>query len=77
MHKEFYIGLKDGEYSHSLDVSSFTSLEELTGTLADVFGFADTKCEFLLSCRRLEEQMCLFVLRRVSFHQRYALRVLC
>lgn len=50
MHKEFYIGRKDGEHSHSLDVSPFTSLEQLTGTLAKIFAFADTKCVFLLSC---------------------------
>jgi hypothetical protein len=50
MHKEFYIGRKNGENSHSLDVSPFTSLEQLTGTLAEVFAFADTKCVSLLLC---------------------------
>lgn len=50
MHKEFYIGRKDGKHSHSLDVSPFTSLEQLTGTLAEVFAFADTKCGFLPTC---------------------------
>lgn len=49
MHKEFYIGQKDGKNVHSLDVSPFTSLEQLTGTLAEIFAFADTKCVFLSS----------------------------
>lgn len=49
MHKQFYIGQKDGKHVHSLDVSPFTSLEQLTGTLAEVFAFADTKCVFLPS----------------------------
>lgn len=50
MHKNFYIGRKDDDaHSHSLDVSSFTSLEQLTRTLAGVFAFADPKCEFLFS----------------------------
>jgi len=49
MHREFYIGRKDGGRSHSLDVSPFTSLEQLTGTLAEVFAFADTKGVLLLS----------------------------
>jgi hypothetical protein len=51
MHKEFYIGPKDRQqHAYSLDVAPFTSLEQLTGTLAEVFAFADTKCVFLLSC---------------------------
>lgn len=44
MHKDFYIGRKDGEHSRSLDVSPFSSFEQLTATLAEVFAFADTKC---------------------------------
>ncbi|RDL33057.1 Thromboxane-A synthase [Venustampulla echinocandica] len=52
MHKEFYIGRKNGENSHSLDVSPFTSLEQLTGTLAEVFAFADTKSLWLVDEQR-------------------------
>lgn len=51
MYKEFYIGTKESQESHSLDVSAFTSLEQLAKTLADTFAFADTKCAFLLSCQ--------------------------
>ncbi|KAJ5190678.1 Thromboxane-A synthase [Penicillium cinerascens] len=52
MHKEFYIGRKDGERFYSLDVSPFTSLEQLTGTLAEVFAFADTKSLWLIDQQR-------------------------
>ncbi|KAI0448685.1 putative cytochrome P450 monooxygenase [Xylaria acuta] len=44
MLKEFHIGHRDGGYSRTLDVSPFTSLEQLTGTLAETFAFANTKC---------------------------------
>jgi hypothetical protein len=49
MQKDFYIVCKDGERTHSLDVSPFTSLDQLTKTLGHVFAFADTKCKLLLS----------------------------
>jgi hypothetical protein len=48
MHKEFYIGREGDGDSYSLDMSSFTSLEQLTRTLAEVFAFADTKCAFFV-----------------------------
>ena len=48
MQKEFYIGHKGGERCQSLDVSLFSSLEQLTKALADIFAFADTKCKFFL-----------------------------
>ncbi|KAH8702679.1 putative cytochrome P450 monooxygenase [Phaeosphaeriaceae sp. PMI808] len=52
MRKEFYIRCKDGEHSHSLDVSPFTSLEQLKGTLAEIFAFADTKSLWLVDEQR-------------------------
>ncbi|KAL8704363.1 MAG: hypothetical protein Q9201_002465 [Fulgogasparrea decipioides] len=52
MHKEFTIGQKDGKHVHSLDVSPLTSLEQLTGTLAEVFAFADTKSLWLVDEQR-------------------------
>ena len=50
MHKEFYVGGNDGKRSNCLDVSAFTSLAQLTTTLAEVFAFADPKCVLLLPC---------------------------
>lgn len=50
MHKEFYVGGNDGKRSYCLDVSAFTSLAQLTATLAEVFAFADTKGVLLLPC---------------------------
>ena len=49
MHKEFYIGQRDDVQAYRLDLSSFTSLEQLTRSLADVFAFADPKCAFMLA----------------------------
>ena len=49
MHKEFYIGQRGDAQACRLDVSSFTSLEQLTRSLADVFAFADPKCAFVLA----------------------------
>ncbi|KAJ5135401.1 Thromboxane-A synthase [Penicillium bovifimosum] len=51
MHKEFYISTSDCE-RYRLDVSPFTTLEQLTGTLAEVFGFADTKSLWLIDKQR-------------------------
>ncbi|KAL2069225.1 hypothetical protein VTL71DRAFT_15563 [Oculimacula yallundae] len=48
MLKEFYIGQNREGNSYSLDLSSFSSLEQLTRTLADVFAFADTKALWLV-----------------------------
>jgi hypothetical protein len=61
MHKTFYIGHKDGGHNHNLDVAPFTSLEQLTRTLAEIFAFADPKCAFLLSSQELEEHSCRFI----------------
>ncbi|KAL9025017.1 MAG: hypothetical protein Q9196_006082 [Gyalolechia fulgens] len=52
MFKEFYIGQKDGKNVHRLDVSPFASLEHLTGTLAELFAFADTKSLWLVDEQR-------------------------
>ncbi|KAL4888144.1 putative cytochrome P450 monooxygenase [Aspergillus ambiguus] len=48
MYKEFYIGYGNDVQSHGLDLSSFTSLEQLTRTLAEIFAFADTKSLWLV-----------------------------
>ncbi|KAJ5300721.1 uncharacterized protein N7443_005723 [Penicillium atrosanguineum] len=48
MYKEFYIGCQNNVHSHRLDMSSFTSIEQLTTTLAKVFGFVDTKSLWLV-----------------------------
>ncbi|KAJ5215067.1 cytochrome P450 monooxygenase [Penicillium chermesinum] len=48
MYQKFYIGQLTDLYSHSLDVSKFPSIEQLRATLAEVFGFADTKSIWLV-----------------------------
>ncbi|OQE20866.1 hypothetical protein PENFLA_c015G06874 [Penicillium flavigenum] len=48
MSKEFFIACQNDVHSHSLDTSSFTSIEQLTRTLAKLFGFADTKSLWLV-----------------------------
>ncbi|KAI3391683.1 hypothetical protein diail_6962 [Diaporthe ilicicola] len=52
MHKEFYVGRKDGGSSQILDVSACTSLQQLTKILAEVFAFADTKSLWLVDSQR-------------------------
>ncbi|KAJ6788511.1 hypothetical protein PWT90_01625 [Aphanocladium album] len=52
MLKDFYIGQVDEDRSRSLDLSTFTSLEQLTGVLAELFSFADPKSLWLIDDQR-------------------------
>jgi hypothetical protein len=43
MLKEFCITAKQGEHAHDIDISLFSTFEQLAENLAKVFKFADTK----------------------------------
>ncbi|KAF5534674.1 cytochrome P450 82A2 [Fusarium mexicanum] len=47
MYKTFFLQHKDHHDSHNLDLSSFISLEQLTKSLADTFGFSDSNALWL------------------------------
>ena len=48
MQKSFFVRCESSGRSYCLDISLFTSLNQLTKTLADIFAFADTQCGFPL-----------------------------
>ncbi|KAI5460998.1 putative cytochrome P450 monooxygenase [Mariannaea sp. PMI_226] len=48
MYKEFFIGHQGHGDTHRVDLSPFTSLEQLTKSLADIFAFADRKSLWLV-----------------------------
>ena len=46
MLKEFEIAAKQGEHTHDVDVSLFSTFEQLTDHLAKVFKFADAEGKY-------------------------------
>ncbi|KAI6778343.1 putative cytochrome P450 monooxygenase [Emericellopsis cladophorae] len=48
MYKEFYIGNEGNEICRRLDIAPFSSVEQITTTLAETYGFADAKSIWLV-----------------------------